>query len=99
MLGDDELGLVEVDTNLEDAVRLSRRGGWADIGNLRVAEEHRRRGIGTWLLAQAAEWLRLADVGRLLAYAAPDDQDELAFLESVGFRELTRTARGWERTP
>jgi GNAT superfamily N-acetyltransferase len=94
---DDELGFVEVDTNLEDAVRLSRRGGWADIGNLRVAEQHRRRGVGTWLLAQAAEWLRLADVSRLLAYASPDDGDELAFLEHVGFRELTRTARGWER--
>jgi GNAT superfamily N-acetyltransferase len=97
VLGADEIGFVEVDTNLEDAVRLSRRGGWADIGNLQVAAEHRRRGVGTWLVAQAAEWLRLAGVGRLLAYAVPDEEDDLAFLESVGFRELTCTARGWER--
>jgi GNAT superfamily N-acetyltransferase len=99
VLGDERIGFVEIDTNLEDAVRLSRLGGWADVGNLRVAETHRRRGVGTWLVAQAAEWLRLARVERLLAYATPDEADEIAFLESVGFRELTRTARGWERKP
>ena len=97
VLGEELVGFVEVDTNLDDAVRLSRVGGWADIGNLHVAEGHRRRGIGTWLVGRAAEWLRLARVERVLDYAAPEDEAALGFLESVGFRELTRTARGWER--
>lgn len=97
MLGEEVVGFIEVDTNLEDAVRLARLGGWADIGNLQVSEPYRRRGVGTWLVAHGAEWLRLADVDRVLAYASPDDVEEIGFLESVGFRELTRTARGWER--
>ena len=57
------------------------------------------------LLGQAADWLRLAQVCRLLDYAwlegtDPGGQsydDYRAFLPAVGFRELTRTARGWTR--
>jgi GNAT superfamily N-acetyltransferase len=72
LVGELRIGFMEVDTNLDDAVSLSRLGGWADVGNLHVAEEHRRRGVGTWLVAQAAEWLRLARVERVLEYASPD---------------------------
>jgi ribosomal protein S18 acetylase RimI-like enzyme len=98
VLAEEVLGFVEVDTNLEDTIRLARLGGWADIGNLQVAEEHRRRGVGKWLVGHAAEWLRLAPVERVLNYAAPEEAAAaIAFLESVGFRELTRTTRGWER--
>ena len=96
-LDEEVIGFIEVDTNLDDAVRLSRLGGWADIGNLHVDEAHRRRGIGTWLVGRAAEWLRVARVERVLGYAWPEQEEAIAFLESVGFRELTRTQRGWER--
>jgi GNAT superfamily N-acetyltransferase len=97
--GDELVGFVEIDTNLEEAVRLARLGGWADIGNLRVGEEHRRRGVATWLVGHAADWLRLARIDRVLAYAEPEPEHEagIGLLERVGFRELTRTARGWKR--
>jgi len=60
----------------------------------------------SWLLGQAADWLRLADIDRLLGYAwlegtdpgGLDYADYRAFLPAVGFRELTRTKRGWNRT-
>ena len=66
---------------------------------------YRRRGVGSWLLGQAADWLRLAGVSRLLNYAWLEGTDPgglnyddyRAFLPAVGFRELTRTARGWTR--
>lgn len=99
VLADEVLGFIEVDTNLEGAARLSQRGAWADIGNLHVAEAHRRRGIASWLVAHAADWLRLARVERVLDYAWLEQQDGRAFLERVGFRELTRTQRGWTRRP
>jgi GNAT superfamily N-acetyltransferase len=96
VLDDQVAGYIEVEV-LQDAGRLPRHGGWADIGNLHVAEMHRRRGLATWLLGQAADWLRLAHVDRVLDYAWPEQRDCTEFLPAVGFRELTRSQRGWIR--
>ena len=103
VLAGEVTGYIEIET-FEEAERLSRHGGWADVGNLHVAQPYRRRGVGTWLLSQAAEWLSLAQAGRLLGYASAgpdpsgrDDVDYRAFLPAAGFRELTRTRRGWTR--
>jgi GNAT superfamily N-acetyltransferase len=106
VLDDQVIGYIEVET-IDEGERLSRRGGWADVGNLRVAAEHRRRGVGTWLLGQAADWLRLGNIDRLLDYAWLEGTDPggvsyddyRAFLPAVGFRELTRTKRGWTKQP
>jgi GNAT superfamily N-acetyltransferase len=97
--GDDVIGYIEVET-LTAGERLPRHDGWADIGNLRVTGQYRRRGVATWLLGQAADWLGLGQVGRLLDYAYAEDQDYASyrsFLAASGFRELTRTQRGWTR--
>ena len=106
VLGEDVIGYIEVEI-FEEGERLPRHSGWAGIGNLRVTEQYRRCGVASWLLGQAAGWLRLAQVERLLDYAwlegtDPGGQDcaeYRAFLPAVGFRELTRTRRGWNRTP
>jgi len=105
VLGEEVIGYIEVKTR-EEGERLSRNGGWADVGNLTVAERYRRRGIATWLLGQAADWLSLAQVHRLLGYAYLSGTDAAgrdyagyrAFLRGAGFRELTQTARGWTRS-
>jgi GNAT superfamily N-acetyltransferase len=105
VLGEEVIGYIETEI-LDEGERMSRHGGWADVGNLDVAAGYRRRGVGSWLLGQAADWLRLAGVSRLLDYAwlegtdpagQSHDDDYRAFLPAVGFRELTRTARGWTR--
>jgi GNAT superfamily N-acetyltransferase len=106
VLGEDVIGYIELDI-LDGGERLPRRGRWADVGNLHVAEPHRRRGVATWLLAVAADWLRLAQVDRLLTYAWLEGRDPSgqsyddcrAFLAAAGFTELTRTQRGWTRLP
>ena len=104
VLGEEVIGYIETEV-LDKGERMSRHGGWADVGNLHVASPRRRRGVGSWLLGQAADWLRLAGVNRLLNYAwlegtdpgGLNHDDYRAFLPAVGFRELTRTARGWTR--
>ena len=96
VLDGEEIAYIEVES-LERTERLPRAGGWADIGNLHVDERYRRRSVATWLLAHAVDWLRLAHVDRLLAYALPDEEPCVRFLEHAGFRELTRTERGWVR--
>lgn len=95
-LGGERVGYVEVENRLGDSGLLVRQDGWADIGNLWVGEHHRRQGIGTWLLGQAAEWLRLGHADRLLDYAQPGQEDYLGFLRHAGFGELTRTTRSWQ---
>jgi GNAT superfamily N-acetyltransferase len=96
MLDGERVGFIEVELRTSD-VR-SRQFGWADIGNLWVTEAQRRRGVATWLLGIAADWLRLGGVERLLTYAWPSEVNELAFIEHHGFRELVRTERGWTRS-
>jgi len=99
-------GYIEVEIR-EKGERLSPRGRWADVGNLHVADEYQRRGLATWLLGQAAGWLDLAQVDNLLDYSYDGDRNPdhcdpagyQAFLASAGFRELTRTRRGWTRAP
>jgi GNAT superfamily N-acetyltransferase len=104
VLGQDVIGHIEVQT-FDQGERLTRTAGWADVGSLRVSEPYRRRRVGSWLLGQAADWLELAQVARLLDYAWLEGRDPggisyedyRAFLPAVGFRELTRTQRGWTR--
>jgi GNAT superfamily N-acetyltransferase len=98
-LADELVGYIEVDANLGDAGRPARMEGWADVGNLHVAEPRRRPELAAWLLAQAADWLGLAGVRWLLAYAWAEHDDELALLGQLGFRQLTRTDRGWVHRP
>ena len=95
-LDGEALGYVEVDTSIGGAARITALDGWADVGNLHVEPAHRRRGIGTWLLGEAADWLRLARVPRLLGYVTPEEMGCAALLERVGFRHLTETAREWD---
>ncbi len=104
VLGDAVIGYIEVET-LDEGERLARHGGWADIGNLRVTGQYRRQGVATWLLGQAADWLQLAQVERILDYAWLEGRDPMgcdyagyrAFLPAAGFRELTRSKLGWSR--
>jgi GNAT superfamily N-acetyltransferase len=106
VLGEDVAGYIETEI-FEAGERLPRHWGWADVGNLHVAEQHRRRGVATWLLGQAVGWLQLAQVERLLTYAWLDGKDPTgqdyagyrAFLTASGFSELSRTKRGWTRAP
>ena len=90
-----EVGYIEVDTNLDAGPRVSRTGTWADVGNLWVEPDHRRRGIGRWLVGRAATWLDLGGTTRLLDYADAGEETYMAFLSAAGFTVLTRTARGF----
>ncbi|MFF9118050.1 N-acetyltransferase [Streptomyces massasporeus] len=93
------LGHVEIDTALARPERHARAAGLADIGNLHIDPAQHGTGLEHWLLARAADWLRLCGVDRLAAYESAADTAPLALLAGAGFRELTRTDRGWEHRP
>jgi len=86
------LGFIEVDTSLDRPERHSRGGGLADIGNLHA--EAGAEPVLPCLLSQAARWLRLCGVDRLLTYES--DAVGVDRMRKLGFEELTRTDRGWE---
>ncbi|HEY3612775.1 MAG TPA: GNAT family N-acetyltransferase [Gaiellales bacterium] len=96
-LGDELAGFVLLSTDLTHGGTRSRLAGWGEIDTLRIEEPHRRRGLATWLLGHAAEWLRLGHGDRLIAYCLPEQDDVLGFAAVAGFRELARTERGWLR--
>lgn len=90
------VGFYEVEADLTVGGTRSRLAGWGDVWELHVADDLRRRGIATWLVGHAADWLRLGRVERLLDYViVGEDDDHLAFLAALGWRELTRAQRGW----
>ncbi|MEU0191155.1 N-acetyltransferase [Streptomyces afghaniensis] len=93
------LGFVEIDTALARPERHARAAGLADIGNLHIDPAQYGTGLEHWLLAQAADWLRLCGVDRLVAYESAADSTMLGHLTGAGFCELTRTDRGWEHRP
>ncbi|MBA2385279.1 MAG: GNAT family N-acetyltransferase, partial [Actinobacteria bacterium] len=53
---------------------------------LMVAAAHRRRGIGTRLLAGAVDWARSAGVRKLELHVFPHNEGAIALYESFGFR-------------
>jgi GNAT superfamily N-acetyltransferase len=94
--GETELGFIEVEVGFGAAGRQGT-STWADIGNLEIDEAHRGRGVGRWLVGQAAQWLQLGRVDRLIAYSGGDEDPCLGYLLHAGFSELTRTRRGWTK--
>ncbi len=89
-----DVGYLEVDINLGVNTRFDRDARWADIGNLYVETEFRRRGVATSLLAAAADWLSLAGVRNLLTYSGTDTPaSEAAFLDRAGFVVLSEVTR------
>jgi GNAT superfamily N-acetyltransferase len=95
------VGTYEVDTDLTRGGTNLAFAGWADECNHWVDKEWRGRGIGTWLVAHAAEWLRLRGTTRLLAYAIEDGNIDWCtrYYARYGLHPVNRTIRGWTRLP
>jgi GNAT superfamily N-acetyltransferase len=102
------VGAFEVDASYGLAnAQLAR---WADVADHWVRADHRRRGIGTWLVRHGCAWLRLGGRNRLLAYAIERRAHDLEPMENTveattpylarfGLSPITRTRRGWRRAP
>jgi GNAT superfamily N-acetyltransferase len=88
--------VAELHVGLTDPSELPARAGWADGWGVRVEVPLRRRGVATWLVREAAAWLRLGGRDRLVWPLVPEeDAGEEALWRALGLVELTRIRRGW----
>jgi GNAT superfamily N-acetyltransferase len=101
VLDDEVVGSYEVDQDLTRGGTNLAFAGWADECNHWVRDDLRGRGIGSWLVAHAAEWLRLGGTTRLMAYAIEgvNAPECTAYYARFGLRPINRTVRGWSRHP
>jgi ribosomal-protein-alanine N-acetyltransferase len=60
----------------------------AEILTLAVAPEHRRRGLGAALVAQAVAWARLSGARSLFLEVARDNDAALALYRAANFEEI-----------
>ena len=96
--GDERVGLFELRSDVTTGGALSRLAGWGEVWNLHVDDGLRRQGVGTWLVGHGADWLRLGERAHAARRVRGRERGGGAFLRALGFRELTRTERGWSRT-
>jgi GNAT superfamily N-acetyltransferase len=101
VLDGERVGTYEVDQDLTRGGTKLAFAGWADECNHWVRQDLRGQGIGTWLVAHAAQWLRLGGTTRVMAYAIEgEDSDRCtAYYARYGLVPINRTVRGWFRRP
>ncbi len=101
LLGDEQVGLYEVDDEHTRGGSMMLLTDWADECNFSVREDVRRQGVGTWLLRHAAAWLRQGGKRHLLAYVIEGQGSDRAeaYYARHGFRRINRSVRGWSRCP
>jgi GNAT superfamily N-acetyltransferase len=93
--GSETLGRIRIEVS--DPEELPGLARWGEVWGIDVTEPERRRGVGSWLVARAADWLRLAGRDRLTAEVlATEDATAGAFWRAVGLREVTRIRRGFQ---
>lgn len=100
MIEGEAVGMVEVDDDLTRGGTNLAAAAWADVCNHSMREDMRRRGIGSWLMRSAVEWLRLGGTTRLLAYAIEDAElgERTRYYARFGLVPVNRTTRGFERS-
>ena len=64
-----------------------------------AAAEDVGKGVGTWLVKHAVEWLRLGHCDRVVMSVAQEDEDAGAgrFYRRFGWDVLIRQKKGWKR--
>ena len=74
--------------------------GWAELTEVYTNEAWRNKGVGSWLVNHAVEWLRTGGYSRVMFCVAEEDHAAGAgrFYERFGWRQLFSVARGHKWT-
>jgi GNAT superfamily N-acetyltransferase len=91
-----KIGWCEVTADLSAGGDMPAFMGWAELGEMFVAEAWRNQGVGEWLVQHAVEWLRLAGCNRIALNVDSEDEGRGAgrFYERFGWHAITRMEVG-----
>lgn len=97
LLAGEEIGHAEAVPDMTYGGALPAPIGWAELQELWVDAAWRDRGVGRWLVAHAAAWLRLGGATRIVLSVAAEDEAAGAgrFYGRFGWRPLVRSVRLW----
>ncbi len=86
-------------SDLTEGGQLPALAGWAELSEVETNESMRNKGLGSWVVRHAVEWLRLAKCDRVVLSVAREDEEAGAgrFYKRFGWMPLVRQQKNWER--
>ena len=91
-----EVGRCECQIDLTHGGALPALAGWAELCELQVDAASRNQGIGSWLVRQAAAWLRTGSCDRVVLATERANAGAWRFYERLGWQAPVREQRGWQ---
>ncbi len=92
------VGQCECISDLTEGGQLPALMGWAELSEVETSDSMRNKGIGSWVVRHAVEWLRLAKCDRVVLSVAREDEQAGAgrFYNRFGWMPLVRQ-KHWGR--
>ncbi len=94
-----DVAYCECISDLTEGGQLPALAGWAELSEVETSESMRNKGLGSWVVRHAVEWLRLAKCDRIVLSVAREDEEAGAgrFYKRFGWMPLVRQQKNWER--
>lgn len=85
--------------DLSEGGRRPALTGWAELSEIETKVSWRNRGVGTWVLQHAIQWLRFGGYDRCVLSVTEEDESAGAgrFYQRFGWWPLVRLKKGWEQ--
>jgi GNAT superfamily N-acetyltransferase len=93
-----DVAYVECVADLTQGGQLPALSGWGELSEVETSDAMRNRGLGSWVMRHAVEWLRLSRCSRIVLSVAIDDEEAGAgrFYRRFGWAPLVRQSH-WTR--
>jgi GNAT superfamily N-acetyltransferase len=94
--GEEEAGSFSIATDLRKGGQLPALLGWGELADIRIFENWRNHGFGSWLMGHVVAWLRLAGCSRVIFSVGSENESLGAdrIYRRFGWNVLARLKKG-----